>query len=83
MNNTLNSQMLQCECPLLGVERTLDEVAGFIAVTRMTQSGHWQDLNPAVQRSPTIRYLSKIQNNSGLSQGLYGRTARHSQLRRQ
>jgi hypothetical protein len=31
-----------------------------------------------VQRSPTIGYLSKIQNNSGLSQGLYGRTARHS-----
>ena len=35
MNNTLNSQMLQCECPLLGVERTLDEVTGFIAVTRL------------------------------------------------
>ena len=46
--------------------------------TAKTQSGHWQDLNPAVQRSPTIGYLGKIQNNSGLSQGLCGRTARHS-----
>jgi hypothetical protein len=43
MNNTLNSQMLQCECPLLGVERTLDEVAGFIAVTRITHSGQRKD----------------------------------------
>jgi hypothetical protein len=32
----------------------------------------------AVQRSPTIGCLSKIQNNSGLSQGLCGRTARLS-----
>jgi hypothetical protein len=26
--------------PLLGVERTSDEAAGFIGVTRLTQSGH-------------------------------------------
>jgi hypothetical protein len=77
MNNTLNSQMLQCECPLLGVERTLDEVAGFIAVTRMTHSGHRLGRNLALQRPSCRHAMFKrpggqprlIQKISGLPQG--------------
>jgi hypothetical protein len=65
-------------CPLLGVKRTFSTPRHEVCCLLLTHSGHWPDLNPAVQRSPTIGYLGKIQNNSGLSQGLCGRTARHS-----
>src|SRR5438876_1764241 len=40
-------------CPLLGVERTLDEAAGFIGVTRMTQSGHEASLFVAMHATDT------------------------------
>src|SRR5262249_10483426 len=46
--------------------------------TTKTHSRHRPIRDFAVKKSPTTGSLSKIQNNSGLSQGLCGRTARHS-----
>ena len=95
MNNTLNSQMLQCECPLLaqsglsemsdyltafGAKRTSGQVAACYARTLMTLSGPGRERNPAVQR--WLPHSARRRHEAGhlLRRACCGRC--HSRLRR-